>query len=88
MSTCPLRRFCVPYRRPTALGITNDLDRRLSQLKPDELINSIECINYKEIEKELHDTFKDFRIPQTEYFRLDETQVEMAIKLMFELEKF
>ena len=70
------------------IGITKDLDRRLGQLKPDELINSIECINYKEIEKELHDTFKDFRIPQTEYFRLDETQVEMAIELMFELEKF
>ena len=35
-----------------------------------------------------NDTFKDFRIPQTEYFRLDERQVEMVIELMFELEKF
>ncbi len=64
------------------IGITKDLDRRLNELKADELVHSISCSNYKEVEKELHDLYKEDRIPQTEYFRLDEYQVEEIIEVM------
>ena len=64
------------------IGITKDLDRRLNELNADELIYSITCSNYKEVEKELHDLYKEDRIPQTEYFRLDDYQVEEIIEVM------
>jgi hypothetical protein len=54
----------------------------MSQLEPDEIIDTIKCSNFREVEKDLHREYKDFRIPQTEYFRLDERQVlEVSRKL-------
>ena len=64
------------------IGITQNLLRRMEQLKPDEVVNTVKCRNYKELEKDLHDTFKDSRIPQTEYFRLTSTQVSAVQTLM------
>ena len=58
------------------IGITDNLLRRFNQLKPDEIINVVRCSNYQSLEKELHKKFKEFRIPQTEYFRLDKNQIE------------
>ena len=64
------------------IGITENLLNRMSQLEPDEIIDTIKCSNYREVEKELHREYKDCRIPQTEYFRLDERQVlEVSRKL-------
>ena len=67
------------------IGITENLLNRISQLEPDEIVDVIKCSNYKKVEKDLHREYKDFRIPQTEYFRLDEKQiieVSKKIKLM------
>ena len=67
------------------IGITENLLKRISQLEPDEIVDVIKCSNYKKVEKDLHREYKDFRIPQTEYFRLDEKQiieVSKKIKLM------
>ena len=64
------------------IGITQNLLNRLNQLKPDEVLNTLRCSNYEELEKELHKNFKDDRIPQTEYFRLTPTQVEEVHQLM------
>ena len=58
------------------IGITDNLLRRFNQLKPDEIINVVRCSNYQSLEKKLHKKFKEFRIPQTEYFRLDKNQIE------------
>ena len=58
------------------IGITDNLLRRFNQLKPDEILNVVRCSNYQSLEKELHKNFKDCRIPQTEYFRLDKNQIE------------
>ena len=33
-------------------------------------------INYETLEKDLHKKFKENRIPQTEYFRLENNQIE------------
>ena len=58
------------------IGITDNLLRRFNQLKPDEILNIVRCSNYETLEKELHKKFKENRIPQTEYFRLDNNQIE------------
>lgn len=57
------------------IGITKNLLKRMDQLKADELLDSVRCSNYKELEKEIHQKFKQFRIPQTEYFRLKEKEI-------------
>ena len=58
------------------IGITDNLLRRFNQLKPDEVLNVVKCSNYETLEKELHKKFKNNRIPQTEYFRLNKNQIE------------
>ena len=47
----------------------------MAQLPPDEVIDVIKCSNFKEIERNLHKDYKQCRIPQTEYFRLNENQI-------------
>ena len=63
------------------IGITKNLLQRMNQLKPDELLDSVRCSNYKKLEKEIHKQFKEFRIAQTEYFRLDETHISQIHKI-------
>ena len=70
------------------IGITENLLRRMDQLKPDEVLNIVRCKNFREIEKDLHSIFKDVRLPQTEYFRLSEEQISKAHKLMTSLADF
>ena len=57
------------------IGITENLLNRMSQLEPDEIIDVIKCSNFRELERDLHRDYKEFRIPQTEYFRLNENQL-------------
>ena len=67
------------------IGITENLLNRMSQLEPDEIIDVIKCSNFRELERDLHRDYKECRIPQTEYFRLDEMQlleVSRKLKLM------
>ena len=66
------------------IGITDNLMRRLNQLKPDEVINTVKCKNYESLEKQLHNEFKKYRIPQTEYFRLSPALVQQVNKKMTE----
>ena len=60
------------------IGITDNLLRRFNQLKPDEVLNVVRCSNFESLEKELHKKFKEYRIPQTEYFRLSKNQIELV----------
>ena len=60
------------------IGITDNLLRRFNQLKPDEVLNVVRCSNFEKLEKDLHKKFKEFRIPQTEYFRLNNNQLEQV----------
>ena len=57
------------------IGITMDLQRRLRELKADEVVNTVKCSNFREVEAMLHKKFAKARIPQTEYFRLSEQDV-------------
>ena len=56
--------------------ITENLLNRMSQLNPDEIIDVIKCRNFRDLERDLHREFKEFRIPQTEYFRLNNKQLK------------
>ena len=70
------------------IGITDNLLRRIKELKPDEILNSVRCSNYQEIEKKMHAHFKSRRIPQTEYFWLDAAEVEEAHALMTKMAEY
>ncbi len=52
------------------IGITKNINNRMRQLKPDEVLVKSYISNYRELEKDLHYRYKKVRIPQTEYFRL------------------
>ena len=58
------------------IGTTKNLQRRMKELKPDKIIRTLERTDYREIEKELHRKYKDVRLPQSEYFRLTESQLD------------
>ena len=58
--------------------------RRFNQLKPDEVLNVVRCSNFESLEKELHKKFKEYRIPQTEYFRLSKNQIEQQHEMTME----
>lgn len=70
------------------IGITIDLKRRMDELRPDEIINTVKCKNFRAVERDLHSLYKTNRIPQTEYFRLDSDQVEVVQRLMMRLAEF
>ena len=70
------------------IGITENLKRRMDQLKPDEILNVVRCANYQELEKQLHGQYKNVRIPQTEYFRLSDLQIQEVHKAMTSLAEF
>lgn len=58
------------------IGITNDLERRMQQLRPDEVIASREVSEPRAWERKLHRHLRHCRLPQTEYFRLKPAEVE------------
>ena len=64
------------------IGITENLLRRLSEIKPDEVLDVIRCQNYQDVERKIHNKFKEVRIPQTEYFRLTPAHVQEVHSLM------
>ena len=58
------------------IGITQNLEQRMRTLKPDEIVSKLRTENYEQLEKQLHRKYKNVRIPQTEYFRLTDSQLE------------
>jgi hypothetical protein len=64
------------------IGITTNLLRRLNELRPDEVLNVARCANYQVLEKELHRLFAMKRVAQTEYFRLDESEILQVHKTL------
>ncbi len=53
------------------IGITKNINNRMRQLNPDQVLAISYISNYRELEKHLHIRYKKVRIPQTEYFRLN-----------------
>ena len=64
------------------IGKTNNMLRRMKQLEPDELLDSVRCSNYHQLERQVQAQFKAVRIPQTEYYRLNKEQVKKVYELL------
>jgi len=64
------------------IGITVSLERRIKQLKPDEIVAVKEASNIRGIERLMHARYKHARIPQSEYFRLTKDEVAEAKYLL------
>ena len=57
------------------IGITRNFDNRMRQLKPDKVVAKLYSREFMLLEREFHKRYKNVRIPQTEYFRLDNRQI-------------
>ncbi len=57
------------------IGITKNFDNRMRQLKPDYVVAKLYSNYFRQLERVLHKRYKNVRIPQTEYFRLEPNQV-------------
>ena len=68
--------YLIRNRDLYKIGITKNIDKRMRQLKPDNIEARIYTKDFRSLEKELHRRYKDFRIPQTEYFRLDDCHLK------------
>ena len=67
--------YLIKNRDLYKIGITRNIDNRMRQLKPDKIIVRLYTKNFKQLEKKLHMRYKNVRIPQTEYFRLNDLQL-------------
>jgi len=64
--------YIIRNRDLYKIGITRNFEKRMQQLKPDNIIAKLYTSNFMILEKELHNRYKEYRIPQTEYFRLED----------------
>ncbi len=64
--------YLIRNRDLYKIGITKNFKNRMRQLKPDKIVAKLYTSNFLKLEKELHERYKTFRIPQTEYFRLED----------------
>ena len=72
--------YLIRNRDLYKIGVTKSFDKRMRQLKPDNIVAKLYTSDFLKIERELHKRYKKYRIPQTEYFRLEDYHVK-EIKL-------
>ena len=58
------------------IGITKNFENRMRQLNPDNVVAKFYTADFVKLERELHNRYKKFRIPQTEYFRLENSHIK------------
>ena len=68
--------YIIRNRDLYKIGITKNFDNRMRQLRPDCVISKLYTDNFIKLEKEFHKRYKDLRIPQTEYFRLQNIHIK------------
>ena len=64
------------------IGRTDNLQRRLKQLQPCTVIQTLETNRSRDLEYELHQKYKSRRLPQTEYFRLTPSEADDVCKAL------
>ena len=74
--------YLIRNRDLHKIGITKALYRRMRELKADETIFAIQCPDFRGLEKKLHSMYDAERIHGSEFFRLNDKQVEDVQKLM------
>ena len=68
--------YLIRNRDLYKIGITKNFENRMRQLKPDKVVAKFYTTDFVKLERELHHRYKKFRIPQTEYFRLENSHVK------------
>ena len=68
------------------IGITKNFKNRMRQLKPDNVVAKLYTSEFLKLEKELHCRYKKFRIPQTEYFRLEDYHLKEIMQRISKLD--
>ena len=68
--------YLIRNRDLYKIGITKNFDNRMRQLKPDTVVAKFYTADFVKLERELHNRYKKFRIPQTEYFRLENSHIK------------
>ena len=64
--------YLIRNRDLYKIGITKNFENRMRYLKPDNVVARLYTSDFLKLERELHNRYKKFRIPQTEYFRLED----------------
>ena len=78
--------YVIANQDLTKIGITTDLKRRMKELKPDKIYVTAWISYYESLERDLHARYSRQRIPQTEYFRLSQAQLEDLIEEIKKIE--
>ncbi len=78
--------YLIRNRDIYKIGITKNFNNRMRQLKPDNVIIKQYTSEYIKLERELHYRYKEYRIPQTEYFRLDNSHLREIKKRIKKLD--
>ncbi len=78
--------YLIRNRDLHKIGITKNFDKRMRQLKPDNVVAKLYTSDFVKLEKELHSRYKKFRIPQTEYFRLEDSHIKEIKQIIFKLD--
>ena len=68
--------YLIRNRDLYKIGITKNFENRMRQLKPDIVVSKFYTADFVKLERELHNRYKKFRIPQTEYFRLENSHIK------------
>jgi len=68
--------YLIRNRDLYKIGITKNIENRMRQLKPDKVVAKLYTGEFVKLERELHNRYKKFRIPQTEYFRLKHSHLK------------
>ena len=79
--------YAIANQDLTKIGITTDLKRRMKELSPDKIYVTAWIPHYEELERALHAKYCRQRIPQAEYFRLSDEQINNLIAGIQEIEE-
>ena len=77
--------YLIRNRDLYKIGITKNFENRMRQLKPDNVVAKFYTADFVKLERELHNRYKKFRIPQTEYFRLENYHIKEIKKRIYML---
>lgn len=66
------------------IGRSRRLGSRLNQLKPDEVVCTCLVSDPELVEATLHRMFRERRLPQSEYFRLTQIELDQALSILEE----
>ena len=75
--------YLIRNRDLYKIGITKNFDNRMRQLKPDNVVAKFYTADFVKLERELHNRYKKLRIPQTEYFRLENSHIKEIKKRIY-----